>query len=238
MPTQECTRNSSTTTTTSETTTTTTTSSETISSENLGDEDDSGEQEEDIPPPDTISTNIFSLAQSIPTLSKFVAIVIAADWMEILSSPQGPFTVFAPTNDAFLALSMVDDLQISAMVHSANNGDKGPLADMLKYHIVSGKFLSTQLGPSQLCTTPLPSSCSLQVATLQGKLHKLSIEKNLGAVTVSGGLNGAVNVVKGDIEATNGVIDIIDGVLIPRSFCDIVGRTPVPGCNVGADGLL
>ena len=111
------------------------------------------------PKPTPAPKNLVELAQSVDILSTFVATIVAADLVATLSSP-GPFTVFAPTNDAFLALSMVDDLQISAMVHSANNGDKGPLADMLKYHIVSGKFLSTQLGPSQLCTTPLPSSCS------------------------------------------------------------------------------
>jgi len=139
-----------------------------------------------------------------------VAAVVAGDLVETLSSP-GPFTVFAPTNAAFAALP---EGTLASLLQPEN---KGTLVDILTYHVVSGKVLSTDLGPSQ------------EVATVQG--DTLLIKASDGAVTVNG-----KNVVAADNEATNGVAHIIDGVLLPPKPTPaptLAPTTPAPKNLVG-----
>merc|ERR1711865_1090784 len=83
--------------------------------------------------------NIVELAESVPTLATLVSAVVAGDLADTLSSP-GPFTVFAPTNDAFAALpaGVVDNLM------KAEN--KAELVDLLTYHVLPSQALSTDLG--------------------------------------------------------------------------------------------
>merc|ERR1739845_265212 len=94
--------------------------------------------------------NIVELAQSVDSLSTLVAAVVAGDLAETLSSP-GPFTVFAPTNDAFGALpaGTVDTL--------LKPENKDQLVDILTYHVLPAQALSTDLKVYQ------------QVATVEGK---------------------------------------------------------------------
>merc|ERR1712013_590369 len=94
--------------------------------------------------------NIVELAQSVDSLSTLVAAVVAGDLAETLSSP-GPFTVFAPTNDAFGALpaGTVDTL--------LKPENKDQLVDILTYHVLPSQVLSTDLKPFQ------------RVATVEGK---------------------------------------------------------------------
>jgi len=146
-----------------------------------------------LPPAPTLAPtpapkNLVELAQSVDILSTLVAAVVAGDLVETLSSA-GPFTVFAPTNDAFAALPAGT---LDSLLQPEN---KGTLVDILTYHVVSGKVLSTDLGPSQ------------EVETLEG--NTISIKARDGAVTVNGR-----NVVAADNEATNGVAHIVDGVLM------------------------
>merc|ERR1711865_377539 len=147
-----------------------------------------------LPPAPTLAPtpapkNLVELAQSVDILSTLVAAVVAGDLVETLSSA-GPFTVFAPTNGAFAALPAGT---LDSLLQPEN---KGTLVDILTYHVVSGKVLSTDLASSQ------------EVATVQGDV--LLIKARDGAVTVNGR-----NVVAADNEATNGVAHIIDGVLLP-----------------------
>merc|ERR1711957_181240 len=158
-----------------------------------------------LPPAPTLAPtpapkNLVELAQSVDILSTLVAAVVAGDLVETLSSA-GPFTVFAPTNDAFAALPAGT---LDSLLQPEN---KGTLVDILTYHVVSGKVLSTDLGPSQ------------EVATVQG--DTLLIKARDGAVTVNGR-----NVVAADNEATNGVAHIIDGVLLPPA--PTLAPTPAP----------
>merc|ERR1719188_2531278 len=88
------------------------------------------------------TVNIVELAQSVPDLSTLVTAVVAGDLVETLSSP-GPFTVFAPTNDAFAALPAGT---LDALVKPEN---KGQLVDILTYHLVGAKALSTDLSDGQ-----------------------------------------------------------------------------------------
>lgn len=102
---------------------------------------------------------------------------------------KGPFTVFAPTDAAFAAVpkATLDDLLKPA--------NKAKLVKVLTYHVVPGAVLSTSLKSGDVKSV---EGTSLKVAVAAGK------------VTVSG-----ANVVKADIKASNGVIHVIDKVLIP-----------------------
>ncbi len=102
---------------------------------------------------------------------------------------KGPFTVFAPTDAAFAALpkGTLDDLLKPA--------NKAKLTKILTYHVVPGSVLSTSLK-------------SGDVKSVEGTSLKVAV--SAGKVTVSG-----ANVVKADIKASNGVIHVIDKVLIP-----------------------
>merc|ERR1712025_1166100 len=94
--------------------------------------------------------NIVELAQSVDDLSTLVAAVVAGDLVETLSSP-GPFTVFAPTNEAFAALP---EGTLDALLKPEN---KDQLVDILTFHVLSGEILSTDLKEKQ------------KVATVEGK---------------------------------------------------------------------
>jgi len=104
---------------------------------------------------------------------------------------KGPFTVFAPTDAAFAALpkGTLDDLLKPA--------NKAKLTKILTYHVVPGAVLSTSLK-------------SGDVKSVEGT--SLNVAVSAGKVTVSG-----ANVVKADIKASNGVIHVIDKVLIPAN---------------------
>merc|ERR1711965_615784 len=84
------------------------------------------------------SLNIVELAQSVDSLSTLVAAVVAGDLVDTLSSP-GPFTVFAPTNDAFGALP---EGTLDSLLKPEN---KDQLVDILTYHVLPAQVLSTDL---------------------------------------------------------------------------------------------
>ena len=116
------------------------------------------------------------------------AAVIAAELADDLSGP-GPFTVFAPTDAAFAALP-------SGTIETLLTDPTGTLAQILLYHVVAGQALSTTLSDGQTITTLLGED-----------------------ITVTIGMNGVMinnaTVVVADITATNGVVHVIDAVLLP-----------------------
>jgi transforming growth factor-beta-induced protein len=133
--------------------------------------------------------NIVQLAESVKDLSTLVTAVVAGGLADTLSSP-GPFTVFAPTNEAFAALPA----GVVAKLLKPEN--KKELADILTYHVLSGNVLSTDLKPFQ------------EVKTVEGK--SLRVSKFEGEVRVN-----RAKVIKADNFASNGVVHIIDAVLLP-----------------------
>merc|ERR1712187_927871 len=150
-----------------------------------------------LPPPAGLTAdkhNIVELAQSVDDLSTLVAAVVAGDLAETLSSP-GPFTVFAPTNEAFGALL---EGTLDSLLKPEN---KDQLVDILTYHVLPAQVLSTDLKPKQV------------VKTVEGKDLLVSIYK--GDVYAN-----KAKVVAADNLASNGVAHIINGVLLPKS--DIV----------------
>ena len=133
--------------------------------------------------------DIVDIAAGNDAFSTLVAAVTAADLVDTLKS-DGPFTVFAPTNDAFAALpeGTVEDL--------LKPENKDQLTAVLTYHVVPGKVMSSDL------------SDGMMAETVQGGEVTIGTE---GGVTVDG-----ANVVQADIEASNGVIHVIDGVILPQ----------------------
>ena len=117
-----------------------------------------------------------------------VAAVQAAGLVETLQG-EGPFTVFAPTDEAFAALpeGTLDSLL----------ADPAALAEILTYHVVSGKVLAADV-------VGLDSATTVQV-------DDISIEVVDGGVV----LNGSSNVIATDVEASNGVVHVIDSVILP-----------------------
>merc|ERR1711913_76016 len=138
--------------------------------------------------------NIVELAQSVDDLSTLVAAVVAGDLAETLSSP-GPFTVFAPTNEAFGALP---EGTLDTLLKPEN---KDQLVDILTYHVLPAQVLSTD------------SKFFQSVPTVEGKnVHVVRTSKG---VYVGPSVRELKTVVDADNLASNGVAHIIDGVLLP-----------------------
>jgi uncharacterized surface protein with fasciclin (FAS1) repeats len=130
---------------------------------------------------------IVDVASGAGNFSTLVAAVTAADLAETLSG-EGPFTVFAPTDDAFAALpaGVLDALLLPE--------NKELLARILTYHVVSGKVMAADVTDGD-------------VATVEGQTVKLG---TAGGVTVNG-----ATVISADVAASNGVIHAIDQVILP-----------------------
>ncbi|MCU0277344.1 MAG: fasciclin domain-containing protein [Candidatus Nanopelagicales bacterium] len=137
---------------------------------------------------EAMGDTIVDVAASNPDFTTLVAAVEAAGLAETLSG-EGPFTVFAPTNAAFEALpeGLVDKLLLPE--------NKEVLTQILTYHVVAGEVLSTDIQPGE-------------VPTVEGE--DLTIKVKDGTVTVNG-----ATVEAADVEASNGVIHVIDEVLVP-----------------------
>ena len=134
---------------------------------------------------------IVEIAAGNPSVSTLVTAVKAAGLAETLSG-KGPFTVFAPTNEAFAALpkGTLDKLL------KPENRDE--LRKVLTYHVVSGDLMAKNLR-------------SGKVATVEGNSVAVKVENQSVSVNNS-------KVIKADIDAKNGVIHVIDQVLLPPSL--------------------
>lgn len=138
-----------------------------------------------------VDQDIVEIASGNEDFSILVAALQEAELVETLKGT-GPFTVFAPTDAAFAAL--LADLGVSAEYLLGHP----QLAEILTYHVVAGKVMSTDLVDGM---TP---------ATVNGETITIDLD---GGVKVN-----SSNVTTADIEASNGVIHIIDKVLIPSDF--------------------
>ncbi len=130
--------------------------------------------------------NIVETAVEAGTFETLVAAVTAAGLVETLSG-EGPFTVFAPTDEAFAALP-------EGTVEGLLN-DIPALTEVLTYHVVPGAVMSGDLSDGMMATTVQGSDITIGVGE---------------GVTVND-----ANVVAADIEASNGVIHVIDAVILP-----------------------
>jgi len=148
--------------------------------------------------PPVATQSIVQIASGNPGFSTLVSLVQKAGLVEAISAP-GPFTVFAPTNEAFAKLARTAPATYAAVL-----ADPTLLAKVLTYHVVAGDIKSAQaIAVAQQNGTVKP---------LEGEPVSLSLKD--GKLT----LNGSATVVTADIRATNGVIHVIDSVIVPPSL--------------------
>lgn len=135
------------------------------------------------------SKDIVDTAVGAGTFNTLVAAVTAAGMVDTLKG-EGPFTVFAPTDDAFSALP---EGTVESLLLPEN---KDQLVAILTYHVVPGKVMSTDL------------TDSMTAATVQGGMITIDLD--------NGVMVNDANVTTADIEAENGVIHVIDKVILPE----------------------
>ncbi len=156
--------------------------------------------------PQQATADIVDTAVAAGTFNTLAAALEAAGLVDTLKGP-GPFTVFAPTDDAFAALpaGTLDSLL----------ADPEALSQILLYHVVSG---------------------SVDAATVVGLTEAETVNGASVSIAVNGGtvrLNGAATVTATDIMASNGIIHVIDAVLIPRTPVAVAVPAPADSGNAG-----
>ncbi|XVJ50956.1 MAG: fasciclin domain-containing protein [Vampirovibrio sp.] len=138
-----------------------------------------------------VHSDIVGTALNNPNFSTLVTALKAAGLVEALQGP-GPFTVFAPTNAAF------NKLPAGTLESLLKPENKGKLQDILKYHVIQGNVMSTDI-----------KSGTVAVGSLEGK--SLAVQRTKGnAVKINESL-----VTMPDVKTSNGTIHAIDTVLLP-----------------------
>lgn len=146
--------------------------------------------------------SIVEVASNNEVFSTLVAAVGAAGLVETLNGA-GPFTVFAPTNDAFERLP---EGTLDALLKPEN---KQTLTKILTYHVVAGKFMA-----ADVVKAIQDNNNSFSVKTVQGSMLTLSIEDGNVMLTDTDGNSSKVTAT--DVKASNGVIHVIDNVVMPK----------------------
>lgn len=148
-------------------------------------------------------TTTFAEAQSITEIAAgderfttLVAAVTAAGLAETLAGP-GPFTVYAPVNDAFAALP---EGTVETLLKPEN---KGQLTNVLLYHVDDRLLPAAAIPNGSTTFKPMLTS------------ERLCVTKGAGGVTIADGTGDTATVIIADIKADNGVIHVIDKVLLP-----------------------
>lgn len=133
-------------------------------------------------------------AADASNLTTLVAAVKQAGLVETLAGP-GPFTVFAPTNDAF---NKVPKATLDALMTPAKKAD---LTTILTYHVVPGKYDAAQL------------TDGMKLKTVQGEM--LTVSNKAGVIMIIDSKGGKATVETANVEQSNGVVHVIDSVLMP-----------------------
>ncbi|HYP72081.1 MAG TPA: fasciclin domain-containing protein, partial [Variovorax sp.] len=137
--------------------------------------------------------DIVETAQATPSLSILVAAVVAAGLVDTLKGA-GPFTVFAPTNDAFAAL-----LAELGVTQDALLADKALLTSVLTYHVLPARVLKEEI--------PFDTS----ITTVQGSTMRISRD-----FKITDRRDRVAAITTADVFASNGVVHVIDKVLLPN----------------------
>jgi uncharacterized surface protein with fasciclin (FAS1) repeats len=133
------------------------------------------------------AADIVDTAKSAGSFNTLVTAVQAAGLVDTLKGP-GPFTVFAPTDEAF---AKIPKEKLDALLK-----DKAALTKVLTYHVVPGKVMAADVKPGDVKTV---EGSSFKVAAKDGKVM---VDK--------------AKVIKTDVAADNGVIHVIDSVIMPK----------------------
>ncbi|MEO0870597.1 MAG: fasciclin domain-containing protein [Pseudomonadota bacterium] len=150
----------------------------------------------------TAAGTIVDVAAGDETFSTLVAAVTAAELGETLSG-EGPFTVFAPTNDAFGKLP-------EGTVEKLTTEDTATLATILQYHVVEGAVDAATLTDAIAAA----GEEGYTVTTVGGGTFTAAVVD--GAVVLTDAAGNTSTVVTTDVEASNGMIHVIDTVLMPQ----------------------
>ncbi len=145
---------------------------------------------------DADGSDIVDTAVGAGSFATLVAAVQAAELEETLRG-DGPFTVFAPTDDAFAALP-------AGTLDTLLADPTGDLAGILTYHVVEGEVMAADVVDLD----------GQEVTTVNGATFTVNVGDD-GAVTLTDAAGNEVDVVQTDVDASNGVIHVIDGVLLP-----------------------
>ena len=178
--------------------------SEDMMSEEMTDEADMMEEAtadtmEAMPEEAAEASTIVDVAASNDSFETLVAAIEAAGLVETLSG-EGPFTVFAPTDEAFAALpeGVLEQLLLPE--------NRDMLVSILTYHVVPGKVTSSDIAPGE-------------VSTVEGSSVSVAVEDGQVAVNEA-------TVIMADVEASNGVIHAIDQVILPPELSSMVPGQP------------
>ncbi len=142
------------------------------------------------------TADIVDTAVAAGDFKTLAAALTAAGLVDTLKGA-GPFTVFAPTDDAFAKLP-------AGTVDTLLKDPKGDLSQILTYHVVPGKVMAADVAKLD----------GQKVKTVQG--GELTVGVNGEKVTLTDAAGNTVNVTTVDVPASNGVIHVIDGVLMPK----------------------
>jgi uncharacterized surface protein with fasciclin (FAS1) repeats len=162
--------------------------------------------------------NLVALAQSNPNLSILVEAVVAADLQGTLAGT-GPFTVFAPTNAAFAAL--LTELGISKADLLAN---KPLLTAVLTYHVLPARVLKSGV--------PLGKA----ITTVQGGVFK--IDQVGSDLVITDGRNRTARITATDIAAANGVVHVIDRVILPADKNIVETAQAIPDFSILVEAVV
>lgn len=146
---------------------------------------------------------IVGVASGNDDFSTLVTAVKAAELVETLSS-EGPFTVFAPTNDAFAKLP---EGTVASLLEAES---KDALTGILTYHVVSGEFLA-----ADVVAAINDNGGSFTIPTVQGGELTASLDGENVILTDANGNTSTIVIT--DVDASNGVIHAIDTVVMPKS---------------------
>ncbi len=169
---------------------------------------------------DTASMTIAEVVAANPDFGILAQLVQSAGLLETLNG-EGPFTVFAPSDSAFLPFT---NNEIVSLL-----GDTDALTNVLTYHVVDGELLSEDLMGMSSVTTLQGEDLTIGEGMAMGEMTGGEMTSDMSSMTggemtggMSGGMSsgpslmvGSANVVTADIQTANGVIHVIDSVLMP-----------------------
>lgn len=162
--------------------------------------------------------NIVQTAQADPRFSILVEAVVAADLATTLSSP-GPLTVFAPTNDAFAAL-----LAELGVTKEQLLADKALLSAVLTYHVLPAKVLQADVPAGKAITT------------VQGGIFKVDA---VGSdLVITDGRNRSAKITATNLEASNGVIHVVDKVILPADKNVVQTAQALPDFSILVEAVV
>lgn len=162
---------------------------------------------------------VFGVAQNDPQFSVLVETVQAAG-LESTLNGAGPFTVFAPTNNAFTSLLTELGLTKAQLL-----ADKTLLTAVLTYHVLPAKVEKSAVAPGK------------PITTVQGGIFKVEVASS-GALTIQDGRNRTATITATNVAASNGVVHVIDKVLLPANRNIVETAQALPDFSVLVEAVV